>query len=110
MIHIGDCRSIMANMDAESIDAIVCDPPYELGFMGKAWDCTGIAFDPKTWEIALRVAKPGAFLVAFGGSRTHHRVACAIEDAGWEVPTRPSQRGAGSTARPAASAHQRSLR
>lgn len=85
MIHIGDCRSIMANMDAESIDAIVCDPPYELGFMGKAWDSTGVAFDPMTWEMALRVAKPGAFLVAFGGSRTHHRVACAIEDAGWEI-------------------------
>lgn len=85
MIHIGDCRSIMASMEAESVDAIVCDPPYELGFMGKAWDSTGVAFDPVTWEQALRVAKPGAFLVAFGGSRTHHRVACAIEDAGWEI-------------------------
>lgn len=55
------------------------------GFMGKAWDATGIAFRPETWAEALRIAKPGAHLLAFGGTRTYHRLACAIEDAGWEV-------------------------
>jgi len=70
-------------MDAESIDAIVSDPPYGLGFMGKEWD-HGVPGEP-FWAEALRVAKPGAHLVAFGGSRTFHRLTCAIEDAGWEV-------------------------
>ena len=68
-----------------SIDAIVCDPPYELGFMGKGWDSAGVAFNPATWAEALRVAKPGAHLLAFGGTRTYHRLAVAIEDAGWEI-------------------------
>ena len=53
-----------------SIDAIVCDPPYELGFMGRGWDKSGVANDPVTWREALRVAKPGAHLLAFGGTRT----------------------------------------
>jgi transcriptional regulator with XRE-family HTH domain len=70
-------------LDAESVDAIVCDPPYGLSFMGKDWDhgVPGEAF----WREALRVAKPGAHLVAFGGTRTYHRLAVAIEDAGWEI-------------------------
>jgi DNA modification methylase len=70
-------------LDAESVDAIVCDPPYGLSFMGKDWDhgVPGVAF----WREALRVAKPGAHLVAFGGTRTYHRLAVAIEDAGWEI-------------------------
>lgn len=55
------------------------------GFMGKAWDSTGVAFDPETWRQALRVAKPGAHLLAFGGTRTYHRLVAAIEDAGWEI-------------------------
>ncbi len=55
------------------------------GFMGKAWDGSKIAFDPSVWGELLRVAKPGAYLVAFGGTRTYHRLACAIEDAGWEL-------------------------
>lgn len=55
------------------------------GFMGNEWDGTGIAFDPDTWRAALRVLKPGAYLLAFGGSRTYHRMACAIEDAGFEI-------------------------
>jgi hypothetical protein len=55
------------------------------GFMGKTWDGTGVAFRPETWELALRVAKPGAYLLAFGGTRTYHRLAAAIEDAGWEI-------------------------
>jgi DNA modification methylase len=82
VIH-GDCLSVMPTLPAESVDAIVCDPPYGLSFMGKNWDhgIPGVAF----WAAALRVAKPGAHLVAFGGTRTFHRLACAIEDAGWEI-------------------------
>jgi DNA modification methylase len=79
----GDCLDVMATLDAESVDAIVSDPPYGLSFMGKQWDhgVPGEAF----WREAWRVAKPGAHLVAFGGTRTYHRLACAIEDAGWEI-------------------------
>jgi DNA modification methylase len=82
-LHHGDCRDIMATMDASSVDAIVTDPPYGLAFMGKDWDhgVPGVEF----WREALRVAKPGAHLLAFGGTRTYHRLACAIEDAGWEI-------------------------
>jgi site-specific DNA-methyltransferase (adenine-specific) len=82
-IHHGDCREVMATLDAASVDAIVCDPPYGLSFMGKGWDhgVPGVEF----WTEALRVAKPGAHLLAFGGTRTYHRLACAIEDAGWEI-------------------------
>jgi len=164
-VRHGDCREVMAKIDAESVDAIVCDPPYGLEFMGKDWDSfggkhgwkTGAGFskpgigDRQTawpsftgasdqfgganptcaacggrargkkkcscevpdWRVkgekpdrafgrqrqmlafqeamesvfleALRVAKPGAHLLAFGGTRTYHRLACAIEDAGWEI-------------------------
>lgn len=68
-----------------SVDSIVTDPPYELGFMGKSWDASGIAFNVDVWREALRVLKPGGHLLAFGGSRTYHRMACAIEDAGFEI-------------------------
>lgn len=70
-------------MPAESVDAIVCDPPYGLSFMGKGWDhgVPGVEF----WEAALRVLKPGGHLLAFGGTRTWHRLACAVEDAGFEI-------------------------
>ena len=81
----GDCREVMAELEAESVDAIVTDPPYELGFMGKSWDASGVAFDPETWRHALRVLKPGGHMLAFSGSRTYHRMACAIEDAGFEI-------------------------
>jgi DNA modification methylase len=84
-LHLGDCRTVMATLDDNSIDSIVCDPPYELGFMGKAWDNTGIAYDVTVWRQCLRVLKPGGHLVAFGGSRTYHRLAVAIEDAGFEI-------------------------
>ena len=84
VIH-GDCREAMAALDADSIDAIVCDPPYSLGFMGRAWDRAGVEADPATWRAALRVLKPGAHLVAFGGTRTFHRLTCALEDAGFEI-------------------------
>ena len=72
-------------MDENSVDSIVCDPPYELGFMGKKWDNTGIAYNVDVWKEALRVLKPGGFLLAFGGTRTCHRLTCAIEDAGFEI-------------------------
>jgi len=72
-------------LSPESIDAIVTDPPYELGFMSKTWDASGVAYDRATWAEALRVAKPGAHLLAFGGTRTHHRLMVAVEDAGWEI-------------------------
>ncbi len=81
----GDMVTVLALQDAETFDACVTDPPYELGFMGKAWDKSGIAFDPKAWAEVFRVLKPGAHLVAFGGTRTWHRIAVAIEDAGFEI-------------------------
>jgi site-specific DNA-methyltransferase (adenine-specific) len=84
-LHLGDCRTVLATLDDNSIDAIVCDPPYELGFMGKAWDNSGIAYDVTVWKQCLRVLKPGGHLIAFGGSRTYHRLAVAIEDAGFEI-------------------------
>ena len=87
MIRIlhGDCRTLMATLDEHSVDAIVTDPPYELGFMGKSWDSSGVASDPATWRAALRVLKPGGHLLAFGGTRTYHRMVCAIEDGGFEI-------------------------
>jgi DNA modification methylase len=83
VIHIGDCLEIMKTLDDGSIDAIVTDPPYGLSFMGKDWDhgIPGESF----WREALRVAKPGTHLLAFGGTRTFHRLTVAIEDAGWEI-------------------------
>lgn len=68
-----------------SIDSIVTDPPYELGFMGKKWDNTGIAYNVELWRECLRVLKHGGHLLSFGGTRTYHRMACAIEDAGFEI-------------------------
>jgi site-specific DNA-methyltransferase (adenine-specific) len=79
----GNCLEVMKTMDADSIDSIVTDPPYELGFMGKSWDSSGIAFNVEVWQEALRVLKPGGPLIAFSGSRTYHRMAFAIEDAGF---------------------------
>ncbi len=80
-----DCLEGMKLIDDNSIDSIVTDPPYELGFMGKKWDSTGIAYNVELWQEALRVLKPGGHLLAFGGTRTYHRMACAIEDAGFEI-------------------------
>jgi len=82
-IICGDCLEVMPTLEENSIDSIVTDPPYGLSFMGSEWDygVPGVAF----WKEALRVAKPGAHLLAFGGTRTHHRLAVAIEDAGWEI-------------------------
>jgi len=81
----GDCRQQLVTLPDNSIDSIVTDPPYELGFMGKTWDSTGIAYNTEVWQQCLRVLKPGGHLLAFGGSRTYHRLACAIEDAGFQI-------------------------
>lgn len=80
-----DCRVGLAMLPDNSVDAILTDPPYELGFMGNAWDKSGIAFDLSLWAEALRVLKPGGHMLAFSGSRTYHRMTCAIEDVGFEV-------------------------
>jgi site-specific DNA-methyltransferase (adenine-specific) len=81
----GDCVELMRAMPDCSVDSVVTDPPYELGFMGKTWDGAGIAYSVEMWGEALRVLKPGGHLLAFGGTRTYHRMACAIEDAGFEI-------------------------
>ena len=84
-IYNGSMLDMLEIIESNSIDSIVCDPPYELNFMGKGWDRTGIAFQPETWRKCYEVLKPGGYLLAFGGSRTFHRIACAIEDAGFEI-------------------------
>ena len=83
----GDCIKEMQKLidDGVQVDSVVTDPPYELGFMGKSWDSTGIAFNPKTWELALKLLKPGGYLLGFSASRNYHRMAIAIEDAGFEI-------------------------
>lgn len=110
-IYVGDCRLVLKDFPADYFHAVVTDPPYELtankkggsgpasmnpdspagrarvttGFMGMKWDGTGVAFDPETWRQVLRVMRPGAHLLAFSGTRTYHRMVCAIEDAGFEI-------------------------
>jgi site-specific DNA-methyltransferase (adenine-specific) len=107
----GSCIDLLPTLEAESVHAVVTDPPYHLttgkkggtgdasvnldsphgrarvtaGFMGKKWDGGDVAFRPETWREVFRVMRPGAYLVAFGGTRTYHRLACAIEDAGFEI-------------------------
>jgi DNA modification methylase len=82
-IYHGDCLEIMATLDANSIDAIVTDPPYGLAFMGKRWDYDVPSVE--VWYECLRVLKPGGHLLAFAGTRTQHRMAVRIEDAGFEI-------------------------
>ena len=83
IVMYNDCLEAMKKMPDNHVTGILTDPPYGLSFMGKGWDhgVPGVPF----WKEALRIAKPGAFLLAFGGTRTHHRLMCAIEDAGWEI-------------------------
>jgi site-specific DNA-methyltransferase (adenine-specific) len=71
--------------EENTFDSIVCDPPYELNFMNKGWDNAGISFQVETWKKCFRVLKPGAYMLLFGGSRTFYRIACAVEDAGFEI-------------------------
>ena len=84
-IYNNDCLKQLDELKENSIDSIVTDPPYELNFMSKGWDNAGVSFQKETWQKCLRVLKPGGYLLAFGGSRTFHRIACAIEDAGFEI-------------------------
>jgi site-specific DNA-methyltransferase (adenine-specific) len=112
-VHHGDSREVLKVFADASIDSVVCDPPYALvsigkrfgaenaapakagksgayarasaGFMGQKWDTGETAFDPAFWVEVMRVLKPGGHLIAFSGTRTYHRLACAIEDAGFEM-------------------------
>lgn len=84
-LKLGDSLTVLPTLAEASVDAVVTDPPYELGFMGKSWDATGIAYNVDLWRQVLRVLKPGGHLLAFSGSRTYHRMTCAIEDAGFEI-------------------------
>jgi site-specific DNA-methyltransferase (adenine-specific) len=85
VVYHGSNLDVLPTLPDNSVDAIVTDPPYELGFMGKSWDSSGIAYSVELWQECLRVLKPGGHLLAFGGSRTWHRIAVAIEDAGFDV-------------------------
>ena len=67
VVYVGDCREQLKLLADNSIDSIVTDPPYELGFMGKKWDSSGIAYDVSVWAECLRVLKPGGHVLAFGG-------------------------------------------
>ena len=85
MLLKGNCLDTLKTLDTASVDSIVTDPPYELGFMGKSWDNSGIAYSTELWAECLRVLKPGGHLLAFSGSRTYHRMVVAIEDSGFEI-------------------------
>lgn len=82
-IHHSDCIAALRRMPANSVDAIVTDPPYGLAFMGKKWDYE--VPSKKVWRECLRVLKPGGHLLAFAGTRTQHRMCVNIEDAGFEI-------------------------
>lgn len=85
ILYKGNMLNMLEVISPNSIDSIITDPPYELNFMNRSWDCSGIAFNKEAWEKCYKVLKPGGFLLAFGGSRTFHRIACAIEDAGFMI-------------------------
>ena len=82
-VYHGDCLEVIATLQAASIDACVTDPPYGLSFMNRKWDYDVPSID--VWKEVFRVLRPGAHLMAFGGTRTYHRMVCAIEDAGFEI-------------------------
>lgn len=85
LLHHGDCIAYLRTLATASIDAVVTDPPYEIGFMGRAWDSSGIAYSAELWREIFRVLKPGGHVVSFSHERTYHRLACAIEDVGFEI-------------------------
>lgn len=85
IVYAGNNLEVLPTLADNSVDSIVTDPPYELGFMGKSWDNSGIAYNIELWRECLRVLKPGGHLLAFSGSRTYHRMTVAIEDAGFEI-------------------------
>jgi site-specific DNA-methyltransferase (adenine-specific) len=82
-LYHGDCLEVMSEIADNSVDSIVTDPPYGLSFMGKKWDYD--VPSQEIWEECLRVLKPGGYLLSFAGTRTQHRMACRIEDAGFEI-------------------------
>jgi DNA modification methylase len=86
-ILTGDCVATMNSEEIaqESVDHIITDPPYEIGFMGNGWDDSGVAYNPDTWRAAHRVLKPDGIMLVFGATRTHHRIAHAIERADFEI-------------------------
>ena len=84
-LYHGSMLDMLEVIEPNSVDAIITDPPYELNFMNRSWDNSGIAFQKETWQKCYEVLKPGGYLLAFGGSRTFHRIAVAIEDAGFEI-------------------------
>lgn len=112
-LHRGDCLNVLDTLPANSVDAVITDPPYHLtsivkrfggkgaaaaqhgtdgafarasrGFMGQEWDGGDVAFQVETWAKVLRVLKPGGYMAAFSHARTYHRMACAIEDAGFDI-------------------------
>lgn len=77
--------NLLQDIEPCSIDAIVTDPPYEIGFMNKSWDSSGVAFQKSTWQKCFDALKQGGYMLVFGSSRTFYRIACAIEDAGFEI-------------------------
>ena len=81
---LGDCLVRLQGLDDGSVGAVVGDPPYELGFMGKSWDSTGIAYDPVLWGHVYRILIPGGVVKAFCGTRTYHRMAASIEGVGFQ--------------------------
>jgi len=84
-LHLGNMLEVLDTLEPNSIDAVVTDPPYEINFMSKGWDNSGVVFQKATWEKVLRVLKPGGHVLAFNHSRTFHRMAVAIEDAGFQI-------------------------
>ena len=83
LLHLGDCMEVLRTLPDCSVDAVVTDPPYGLAFMGKRWDYDVPSVE--VWAECLRVLKPGGHLLAFAGTRTQHRMAVRIEDAGFEI-------------------------
>lgn len=84
-LRVGNNLDLLPQMPSNSVDAVITDPPYEIGFMGRKWDSSGIAYNVDLWREVLRVLKPGGHLAAFGATRSYHRMAVAIEDAGFEI-------------------------
>jgi DNA modification methylase len=84
-IRFGDSLELIKDVDDNTFDSIVTDPPYEINFINQKWDNSGIAYNVDFWSECLRVLKPGGHLLSFSASRTYHRIAVAIEDAGFEI-------------------------
>lgn len=86
-LYLGDCRERSAELREQYgdgyLDAVVTDPPYEIAFMNRQWDSSGVAFDPDTWEEVFKAVKPGGIIKVFGATKTFHRLCAAIERAGF---------------------------